>query len=70
MKLKDSPDCDFCNETETAEHIVLHCKRYSQMRKMYNFDGQFQTIKQLFDAKDIGILREVVDFLKKTQLKI
>lgn len=70
MKLKDSPNCDFCDETETAEHLVLHCKQYSQIRKKYDYDGKFQNTKQLFEAKDIKILREVVDFLKKAQLKI
>ncbi|XP_062703499.1 uncharacterized protein LOC134285957 [Aedes albopictus] len=59
MKLKDSPICDFCNEMETAEHLVLHCKRYSQIRKQYDYDGKYQNSKQLFEAKDVNILRDV-----------
>lgn len=33
--LAPSPLCVFCNELETIEHFLLHCRRFASLRKRY-----------------------------------
>lgn len=63
MRIEDDDECEICQEIETAEHIVLHCNKYTTIRSKYSFDCKFRTLIELFKSNDIKTFKEVVHFL-------
>ncbi|KXJ69642.1 hypothetical protein RP20_CCG001797 [Aedes albopictus] len=70
MKLVDDTDCDLCEEAETAEHTILHCPRYNNMRSNFNFDGRYRNLVELFNTKDLKTYEEVVKYVHITKLNL
>lgn len=70
MKLEDSPDCENCNEPETAEHIILKCTRFDSIRTSYSFHDKFQNMTELLKTKDTDLFKQVVSFINQTRSKI
>jgi hypothetical protein len=33
IKIKDSPPCDYCNETDTIQHYILYCDKVNTFWK-------------------------------------
>ena len=64
----DSNICQFCNTKENPEHLLLHCRRYSQIRSRIKQEKQLNQLflKILFDTK----LRQdfLFEFLKETSI--
>lgn len=70
MKLADDPDCEICQEPETAEHVILFCSRFGRIRAMYSFECKFKSLLDLFQSKDLATFKEVVKFLKQIKLEL
>jgi RNase H len=49
----DSEICQFCNTRENPEHMLLHCRRYSQIRSKIKQEKQLNqlSLKILFSTK-------------------
>jgi ribonuclease HI len=64
----DTEICYFCNTRENPEHLLLHCKRYSQIRNKIKSEKQLNqlSLKILFSTK-IG-LDFLYEFLKQTKV--
>ena len=64
----DSNICQFCNTKKNPEHLLLHCRRYSQIRSKIKQEKQLNqlSLKILFDIK----LRQdlLFEFLKETSI--
>src|SRR6266536_3723273 len=64
----DSNICQFCNTKENPEHLLLHCRRYSQIRSRIKQEKQLNQLclKILFGTK----LRQdfLFEFLKETSI--
>lgn len=48
-----SKNCIECNTEENPEHLILHCRRYSQIRSKIKAEKQLQqlSLKILFNTK-------------------
>src|SRR6266496_2049086 len=64
----DSNVCQFCNTKENPEHLLLHCRRYSQIRSKIKQKKQLNqlSLKILFDTK-LG-QDFLFEFLKETSI--
>src|SRR5438045_4837825 len=64
----DSNICQFCNTKENPEHLLLHCRKYSQIRSRIKQEKQLNqlSLKILFDTN----LRQdfLFNFLKETSI--
>lgn len=69
MKLADDCICESCDVTEDAEHIIFYCVKYAATRNKYGLDN-FCNIYNVWDRKNIDLLRDVVSFLKEINSKI
>ncbi len=49
----DSKNCMKCNTTENPKHLLLHCRRYSQIRNKIKAEKQLQqlSLKILYSTK-------------------
>lgn len=70
MRLKDSPDCDLCDEPETAEHVILHCPRYGMQRHHYSFDCRYANLEEIFKTGDKELFEEVANFVSEMKLEL
>src|SRR5687767_13028470 len=64
----DSNICQFCNTKENPEHLLLHCRRYSQIRSRIKQEKQLNqlSLKILFGTK-LG-QDFLFEFLKETSI--
>lgn len=69
MKIVDDSYCDICDERETAEHCILHCVRFGNVRENYSFDGRYRNMIELFKTKNEDLFKEVCRFVNECQLK-
>jgi hypothetical protein len=62
----DSKICQFCKTTENPEHLILHCRRYAQIRSKIKSDKKLNqlSLKMLFSTKT-G-LNFLYEYLKTT----
>ena len=62
----DSEICQFCNTRENPEHLLLNCRRYSQIRSKIKSEKQLNqlSLKILFSSK--SGLEFLFDYLKET----
>lgn len=44
MKIVDNPECEWCEEDETAEHSIIFCSRYELERMQYSFDCAYANL--------------------------
>src|SRR5438552_806337 len=60
--------CQFCNTKENPEHLLLHCERYSQIRRKIKQEKQLNQIslKILFSSKSGKNF--LFDYLKETNI--
>lgn len=70
MKIVEDPDCELCEEPETAEHSIIHCPRFNIERAEFSFDGRYANLVDIFKKKDTKLCREVVAFVKKCKLDL
>ncbi|XP_055598555.1 uncharacterized protein LOC129748100 [Uranotaenia lowii] len=70
MKLVDDPFCEICDQLETAEHIILHCNRYNDIRSKFSFVHKFQSIVDLLKTKNTLHFEEIIEFLKQSKMKL
>lgn len=70
MKIVDDGYCDICDEVETAEHCILHCVRFGNIRENYSFECRFQNLIELFKTKNEDLFKEVCRFVNECQLKL
>lgn len=70
MRIADDMDCELCEEAETAEHNILHCPRYNNIRCKFSFDGRYRSLEELFMQKDLKTYDEVVKFVRATKLNL
>ncbi len=49
----DSEICQLCNTKENPEHLLLHCRRYSQIRNKIKLEKKLNqlSLKILFSSK-------------------
>ncbi len=68
MSNYDSNICQFCNTKENPEHLLLHCRRYSQIRSRIKQEKQLNqlSLKILFGTK-LG-QDFLFEFLKETSI--
>jgi hypothetical protein len=62
----DTKICQFCKTTENPEHLILHCRRYAQIRSKIKLDKKLNqlSLKILFSTK--SGLDFLFEYLKKT----
>lgn len=70
MRIVDDTDCDICEVAETAEHTILFCPRFNNVRSNFNFDGRFLSLEEMFKTKDIAIYTEIVRYVRTTKLNL
>lgn len=70
MKLKDDPNCDLCDEHETAEHVILHCPRFGMQRQQYSFDCRYANLEEIFKTGNKKLFEEVANFVKEMKLDL
>ncbi|XP_062535231.1 uncharacterized protein LOC134204427 [Armigeres subalbatus] len=70
MRLNDDGDCDICQEPETAEHLILLCPKYNNIRAQFSFDGYFLNITDLLKTRDVTLYKEITNYLKTCKLQI
>lgn len=74
MKIVESGECDMCDESETAEHLILHCPKYGMLRSEYDFDGLYGSTTEMFktviETKNLKMLEQIVDFCKKAKINL
>ncbi|XP_055590205.1 uncharacterized protein LOC129742338 [Uranotaenia lowii] len=70
MKIIDDARCDTCQENETAEHIILYCPNYLQIRKNYTFENKYASLTELLQTNDIEVFKEVTNFLTEIKAEI
>ncbi|XP_062557306.1 uncharacterized protein LOC134222180 [Armigeres subalbatus] len=69
MKLEDDCICEICDTIEDAEHTIFFCVKYATTREKYGLDN-FCNIYNVWNRKDVELLRNVVRFLKEINSKI
>ena len=57
-----APMCEVCNDLLTVKHFMLHCNRYSSIRRRFYTAS---TMRELFDKVS---LRKILQFLKESKL--
>lgn len=64
----DSNICQFCNTKENSEHLLLHCRRYNQIRSRIKQEKQLNqlSLKILFGTNSGQDF--LLDFLKETNI--
>jgi len=62
----DSKDCIECSTTENPKHLLLHCRRYSQIRSKIKTEKQLQqlSLKILYSSR-LG-QEFLLEYLKQT----
>nr|XP_029707775.1 uncharacterized protein LOC115254425 [Aedes albopictus] len=70
MKIVEDSYCEICDELETAEHSILHCVRYGNIRANYSFDCRYRNLTEIFQTKNENLYKEVCRFVKETGLNI
>lgn len=70
MKLQDDELCDICQEPENAEHLILLCPKYNNIRAQFSFDGYFLNMTDLLKTRDVTIFKEVTNFIKTCKLQL
>lgn len=70
MKIVDDTDCEICGEAETAEHTILFCPRFNNIRSNFNFDGRFRALEDMFKTNDITVYQEIVQYVRATKLNL
>ena len=68
MSSYDSNICQFCNIKESSEHLLLFCRRYSQIRSKIKKEKQLNQLssKILFDT--IWEQDFLFEFLRETSI--
>jgi ribonuclease HI len=64
----DSEICQFCNTKENPEHLLLHCRRYAQIRSKIKIEKQLNqlSLKMLFSSKSGQDF--LFEYLKQTKI--
>ncbi|XP_053683669.1 uncharacterized protein LOC128733859 [Sabethes cyaneus] len=69
MKITENPNCEICEESETAEHLILHCTKFNNIRIKYSFI-KYKKLIDVFKTKNTSLYKEITDFVKETGLEI
>lgn len=69
MKIKDDCICDICDVVDNSEHVIFYCVKYALTRQKYNLD-QYCNIHQLYEKKDLTLLKNVTNFLREIKSTI
>lgn len=70
MKISDNADCELCEESETSEHVILHCPRFNILRMQFSFDNKFTSLVELFKTGNHTLFKEVAEFVKMAKLDL
>lgn len=70
MKIVNSEECEICEVPETAEHTILHCPLYGNIRSNYSFELKFRSLVELYQTKEIELYKEVTKFVHQTKLDL
>lgn len=70
MKIVSDAECEICEEAETAEHSILYCPRFNNIRSNFNFDGRYRCLEDMFKTNDIAVYEEMVQFVRATKLNL
>ncbi len=65
--------CEECQEEESVEHVILHCRRYQREREIMENKMKEVVVKKLTLKTTIGMsdraqVRELIVFLMETGL--
>ncbi len=65
--------CEECQEEESVEHVILHCRRYQREREIMEDNLKEVGVKKLTLKTTLGMsdraqVRELIVFLKETGL--
>ena len=65
MKQVPRPSCPVCNCPVTVEHVLLHCKKFNELRRRH-------LLHEASDLKDmlLNFMDNILKFIKETNLKI
>ncbi|XP_055614272.1 uncharacterized protein LOC129760641 [Uranotaenia lowii] len=70
MKMADDGECDICQAPETAEHAIIFCPKYNDLRSKYSFELKLNSLTDLLKLNDTKLFQEVTDFVKKAKLNL
>ena len=70
MGLQENPNCNTCDEPETSEHALLKCPRFQSIREKFSFVDKFQSTVDILKTNDIDLYKKVLNYIKKTNIKI
>ena len=61
--------CDTCNVSETLDHCIFVCSKYSSLRNQFSFITCFSSLKDALLTKDFNLISKIVFFLYEAQIK-
>lgn len=70
MKVVESPECEWCEVDETAEHLILQCPRYGLVRMQFSFDCAYANLKEVFKTNNMILYEEIVTFVRQCKLDL
>lgn len=70
MKIVDDGECELCQEEETADHLIMTCLKLGHIRQAYSFECKYRTLVDALKTKDIGLYKEIADFVRVCKLEL
>jgi ribonuclease HI len=65
----DTENCDTCDSVETAEHLIFHCRKYSQTRRKFQKLSQMTSIEEMWKSDQRReILKEITRFANENSI--
>lgn len=62
MKIIDDSYCDTCPEEENAEHLIVNCVKYNDIRQSFKFDI-YTNLKDILRTDNVLLFKEIIQFL-------
>ncbi|XP_055585212.1 uncharacterized protein LOC129738057 [Uranotaenia lowii] len=68
MRIRDTENCELCDEKDTTEHALLYCVKYYHIRNYFDWE-QHHNLKQLIGNYDENKIEEVIRFIRMAKLQ-
>lgn len=63
-------ECDLCEETDDLEHMLYNCPRYNTERNDFPALEYYKSLETIFKNCEEMEMKQIVQFLKTTKIKI